>query len=199
MSRRNSNFQKIHKDNLKDRLRSWGFSTEQLRTNKLPVTNAHTYIHPSLIEYSVQNTFLDKFGINNRSYLYGIEGSTMIGLSRRRTQLIENKSNQLYSPAYMQNSNNKTLCIDIDLVNDDQRVLDFLKGRRNKNLDDFRTPISHIITPFTSTIKRLNGLRTEFQRVNYTFPKIIMIPDNQSPLLLTKSSKKPTVKYVTNF
>ena len=189
----------IDKENLKNRFRKWGFVAEKLRTNKLPKANADIYIHPSLIVDSVWSSLSGEFRINGCSHLYGIEGSPQIGLSHRRTQLIESESNQLYSPAYSPESNQDINCIDIDLVNDDDRVLDFLKGYRSKTWGESRTPISHIVTPYTSTVKRLNRLRKEFERVNYAFPKIIMVPDDQSPLLLTKSSRKPTIEDLIDF
>lgn len=171
------------------RLRRWGFIPEQLRTNQVP-TNTSIYIHPSLMDDSNWSTPEGEDMINGHSYLYGVETSPKIGLSRRRVGLIESKKNELYSPDYTSRSNRAQPCIDIDSVSDDEMVLDFLRG--NSKVD--RSPIGYIVTPYTSTIKRLNSLERDFNRVNYSFPKIIMIPKDQLPLLLTKESKRPNFR-----
>ena len=159
----------------------------------------YIYIHPSLIAHSIRGIPSGKFRINGCSHLYNVEGDSRIGLSHRRTQLIENELNYLYSPAYSPESNDGIHCIDVDLVNDDDRVLGFLKGHRSNIFGESRPPINYVITPYTATIKRLNELRREFERVNYAFPKIIMIPDNQSPLLLTKCSRRPRIEDNVDF
>ena len=171
------------------RLRRWGFKPNQLRTNQIP-TNTSIYIHPSFMDDCKWSTPNGENMINGYSHLYGIENSPEIGLSRRRVSLIEGGKNDLYSPVYTNWSNRGQSCIDIDYVGDDETVLDFLRG--NSKVD--RSPIGYIITPFTSTIRRLDGLRRDFDRVNYSFPKIIMVPDNQMPLLLTKKSKRPNFR-----
>ncbi|MFP4402114.1 MAG: hypothetical protein ACLFPL_02685 [Candidatus Nanoarchaeia archaeon] len=157
---------------LEKRLRNWGLVVEELKTKQLPTTNTGIYIHPELL---IENGYYGD--------LYGVVNGREVGLSRRRVGIIEGGGNEFYSPAFTRYSNYGENCLDINAVKSDERVVDLFKK------SGFGLPVSYVITPDIETIKRLHSLRYEFEKKRRTFPKIIMIPWNTKPLLITKNSK----------
>lgn len=109
------------------------------------------------------------------------------GLSSRRVEILED-GNFLCSPAFSETFLNKEKykrpCPDICAISDD-RVIDLFSNKDQSLM----TPIQFVVTPETADIRRLCQLRYRFYQELHKFPKIIQVPWDSEPLLITKNSK----------